>query len=76
MVYIFYRRYLVIKKKNSENVSTQKYYFEFRTQDLQIFKNSYMSQMNPKEFVHNTAFSLTVTLHSRSVPLSRVSNPP
>ena len=49
----------MIKKNNSENVSTQKYDFERRlcaqTQDLQILKKFYMSQMNPKEFVHNTA---------------------
>ena len=42
----------------SENVSTLKYDFEHRlcaqSQDLQIFKKFYMSQMNPKEFVHNT----------------------
>ena len=57
----FSRRYLTIKKNNSENVSTQKYYFERRlwaqTQDLQIFKKFNMSLMNPKEFVQNTAFS-------------------
>ena len=29
-----------------------------QTQDLQIFKKFYMSQMNPKEFVHNTAYSV------------------
>ena len=37
--------------KKTENVSTQKYDFERRlcaqTQDLQIFKKFYMSQMNP-----------------------------
>ena len=48
------------KKINSENVSTQKKDFERRlwaqTEDLQIFKKFYMSQMNPKEFVHNTAY--------------------
>ena len=48
------------KKINSENVSTQKQDFERRlwaqTPDLQIFKKFYMSQMNPKEFVHNTAY--------------------
>ena len=49
-------------KNNSEKVSTQKYDFERRlcaqTQDLQIFKKFYRSQMNPKEFVHNTAYSV------------------
>jgi len=48
------------KKRNSENVSTQKFNFERRlcaeTQDLQIFKKFYMLQiMNPKEFFHTTA---------------------
>ena len=50
------------KKNNAETVSTQKYDFERRlcsqTQDLQICKKFYMSQMNPKEFVHNTAYSV------------------
>jgi len=27
-----------------------------QTQDLQIFKKFYMSPINPKEFVHNTAY--------------------
>ena len=50
----------------------QKYEFELRicaqTQDLQILKKFYMSQINPKEFVRKTAYS--VQLQSRSVPLS------
>jgi len=29
-----------------------------QTQDLQIFKKFHMSQMNPEEFVHNTAYSV------------------
>ena len=29
-----------------------------QSQDLKIFKKLYMSQMNPKEFVHNTAYSV------------------
>ena len=29
-----------------------------QTQDLQILKKFDMSQMNPKEFVHNTAYSV------------------
>ena len=29
-----------------------------QTQDLQIFKRFYMSQMNPKEAFHNTAYSV------------------
>ena len=49
-------------KTNSEKVSTQKYDFERRlcaqTQDLQIYKKFHRSQMNPKEFVHNTAYSV------------------
>ena len=60
--FIFRRRYLVILKINSENVSTQKYDFERRlwaqTQDLQILKKFFMSQMNPKEIVHNAAYSV------------------
>ena len=42
----------------AENVSTQKYDFERRlctqTQELQVDKKFYMSQVNPKEFVNNT----------------------
>jgi len=45
-----------------ENISTKKYDFERRLcaqiQDLQIFKKFYMSQMKPKEFVHNAAYSV------------------
>jgi len=55
-------QYLIIKKTNSENVSTQSRSFEDRicsqTQDLQIFKKFNMSQMNPKEVFHNTAYSV------------------
>ena len=29
-----------------------------QTQDLQIFKKFYLSQMNPKEVFHNTAYSV------------------
>ena len=29
-----------------------------QTQDLQIFKKFYISQMNPKEFVHKTSYSV------------------
>ena len=62
-VYTFDRRYLIIEKKNSsENVSTQKYDFERRlcaqTQGLQFFKKFYISQMNPKDFFHKTAYSV------------------
>ena len=43
------------------NVSTQKYDFErplcAQTQDLQPLK-SFVSQMNPKEFVHNTVYPI------------------
>ena len=28
-----------------------------------------MSQMNPKEFIHNTAYSVPTTIQSRSLPL-------
>jgi len=51
-----------LKKNNSENKSTQKYEFERRlcaqTQDLQIFKKVYKSQMNSKEFAHKPAYSV------------------
>jgi len=51
-----------LKINNSEDVSTLKYDFERRlcaqTQDLQFFKKFYMSQMNPSEFVPNTAYSV------------------
>jgi len=62
----------MIKKNNSENVSTQKNELQRRlcaqTPDLQIFKKFDMSQFNTKEFVH-CILSLN-TLHGRSVPLS------
>ena len=65
---MFRCRYLTIKKNDPKNESTQKYNFEpplyAQTQDLQIFKKFYVSQMNPKEFVSST------TLHSRSIPLN------
>ena len=48
---IFRRRYLMIKKTDSENEPTQIHDFERRlcaqTQDLQSFNKFYMSQMNP-----------------------------
>ena len=50
----FCRRYLIIKKKTI----LKTYRFCPQTQDLQIFKKFYMSQMNPEEFVHNTAYSV------------------
>ena len=53
------RNLMIIKKNNSENVSTKKYDYERRlyaqTRELKIFKKFYMSQMNPIEFVHNPA---------------------
>ena len=53
--------FVVEKKNNSENVSTQKYDFERRlcaqTQNLQIFSKFYM-WMNPKKFIRNTAYSV------------------
>ena len=54
----------VFRKGISENVATQKYDFERRLQDLQIFKKLYVSQMNPKELY--TQFNY---LHSRSYQL-------
>ena len=60
--FIFHRRYLIFIFTGSENVPTQIHDFERRlcaqTQELQIFKKFYMSQMNPKEFVHNAAYSV------------------
>ena len=48
-----------MKKTDSENVLTQIHDFERRlcaqTQKLYIVETFYMSQMNLKEFVHNTA---------------------
>ena len=49
-----------LKKTYSQKLSTQKDDFESRlcdqTQWLYIVETFYMSQMNPKEFVHNTAY--------------------
>ena len=39
--------------------------------DLQIFEKFYMTQINLNEFVHNTAYSVSTTLHSRSLPLKK-----
>ena len=41
-----------------------------QTQDLQIFKKFNMSQMNPKEVFHNTAYSVQL-LRTRSLPLMK-----
>ena len=54
--------YLIIEKKtNSENtfINPQSMSFERRicAQDLHIFKNFNMSQINPKEVVRNIAYS-------------------
>ena len=59
LFYMLYRRYLVIlKKTNSENVSTPKVgVLNVSNSDFQIFKKFNMSQMNPKEVFHNTAYS-------------------
>jgi len=50
------------KKTDSENVSTQIHDFERRlcaqTQLLYIVETFHLSQMNPKEFVHNTPYSV------------------
>ena len=60
--FIFRRRYLIIKKNNSENVPTQILNFERRlctqTQWFYILETFYMSEMNHNEFVHNTAYSV------------------
>ena len=60
--YIFRRRYLIIKKKDSENVPTQINDFKRRlctqTQRLYFVETFYMSQTNPKEFLPNTAYSV------------------
>ena len=64
-LYNFYFIFVVIinlKINNSQNVSTQKDYFESRlcnqTQWLYIVETFYMSQIKPKEFVHKTAYSV------------------
>ena len=53
---------LLLKKKDSHNVITQKDDFESRlcdqTQKIYVVEQVYMSQMNPKEFVQNTAYSV------------------
>ena len=53
------RNLITIKNTNAENVSTKKYDYERRlcaqTRDLQSLKKFLMYQMNPEEFVHNTA---------------------
>ena len=40
-----------------------------QTQDLQIFKKFNLSQMNPKEVFHNTAYSVQLPYICRSLPL-------
>jgi len=66
--------YVVIIQKNKfwKRIHPQSGSFEHRicaqTRDLQIFKMFNISQMNPKEAFHNTAYSST-TLHSRLLPL-------
>ena len=51
--------------KKSQNVSTPKDDFESRfydlTQKLYTVETFYMSQMNDKEFVHNTAYSVQLS---------------
>ena len=54
-----------LKTNNSENLSTpQSKTFErqicAQTQDLQILKKFNMSQMNPKEVFHSTAYSVQI----------------
>ena len=39
------------------------------TQDLQIFKNFNMSQMNPKEVFHNTAYSYSYKKKQTNITL-------
>ena len=57
--FIFRRRYLIIKKTDSENVPTQIHDFERRLcTQTQLSYIVEMSQMNHKEFVHNTAYSV------------------
>jgi len=62
--FIFRRRYLVISKKNLfwKHTHSQTRSFErqicAQTQDLQIFKKFNMSQINPEEIFHITAYSV------------------
>ena len=43
-----------------------------QTQDLQIFKKFYMSQMNPKEVFHNTAYSVQLSYIAGHSTLSAI----
>ena len=56
---------MILKKTYSETAHTQIHNFERRlctqTQKLNIVETFYMSQTKPKEFVHNTGYS--VQLH-------------
>ena len=38
-----------------------------QTQDLQIFKKFNITQMNPKEVIHNTQYSVTKVLSSTTI---------
>ena len=52
--FIFRRRYLIIKNPDFERrICAQ-------TQDLQIFKECNTSQLNLKEVLHNTAYSVQI----------------
>jgi len=42
-----------------------------QTQDLQIFKKFNMSQMNPKEVFHNTAYSVQLP-YKQVTPFNKV----
>ena len=69
LYYMFCRRYLIVLKNNSQNVSTQKDDFKIRL----CLQTQYVSQMNPEEFLYNTAISISsTTIHCRSLPLSLI----
>ena len=77
--YILCRHYLIIYKKKLilKAYPPQNRSFEHRicdqTQDLQIFKKCYMSQMYPKEALYNVHCILSsTTLQSRSLPLNNI----
>ena len=64
---------IINKKIIKGNDRLSKVSFERRlcalTQDLQIFKNFNMSQMNPKEVFHNTAYSYSYKKKQTNITL-------
>jgi len=74
---ILCRSYLIILKKLIlKTYPPQSRSFErqicAQTQDLQIFKKFNMSQMNPKEVFHNTAYQVQLPYIALSLPLKQM----